>query len=158
MSYSFLKLIHLISVMLFLGNIITGLFWMYFATRTKDVKLINFVVRGIIKADRIFTIPGVIIITLGGFAAAGIGRLPILGTGWILWSIIMFSISGLAFMFRVAPLQRRLYNLTLTSPDDSNEFDWGKFNKVYKEWDIWGLIATLTPLAAIVMMVLKHPV
>ena len=121
MSYSFLKLVHLISVMLFLGNIITGLYWMYIATKTKDLKLINFVVRGIIKADRIFTIPGVIIITAGGFMAAGYGRLPILGTGWILWSIIMFSISGLAFMFRVAPLQRKLYNLTLTSPDDTNE-------------------------------------
>jgi hypothetical protein len=70
----------------------------------------------------------------------------------------MFSISGLASMFRVAPLQRKLYNLTLTSPDDTNDFDWSGFNKGYKEWDIWGLIATLTPLAAFVIMVLKHPV
>lgn len=157
MVYNYLKLIHLISVMLFLGNIITGLFWMNIATRTKDLKLINFVIKGIIKSDRIFTIPGVIIITTGGFMGAIYGRLPILGTGWIFWSIIMFSISGLAFMFKVAPLQRKLYNLTLNTTNVTNQFDWGKFKKIYKEWDIWGIIATLTPLAAFVMMVLKKP-
>jgi len=37
------------------------------ATKTKDIKIINFVMKGIIKSDRIFTIPGVIIITAGDF-------------------------------------------------------------------------------------------
>src|SRR6186713_385742 len=113
MDYRFLKLIHLIAVMIFLGNIITGLFWMYIAVKTKDLKIINFTIKGIIKADRYFTIPGVIIITAGGFLAAIYGQLPILRTGWIFWSIILFSISGLAFAFKVAPLQKRIYNLTL---------------------------------------------
>ena len=156
MDYSFLKLIHLIAVMIFLGNIITGLFWMNIAVKTQDLKIINFTMKGIIKADRYFTIPAVIVITAGGFLTAIYGHLPILGTGWILWSIIMFSISGLAFAFKVVPLQKKVYNLTLNK-ETSTDFDWTNFRRAYSSWDIWGLVALLTPLAAFVMMILKIP-
>jgi len=156
MYYNYLKLIHLIAVMIFLGNIVTGLFWMRIAVRTKDLKIIHFAMKGIIKADRYFTIPGVLIITAGGFLAAINGHFPILRTGWILWSIIMFSISGLAFAFKVAPLQREIYNLTLNK-EQTDDFNWEDFKKIYIKWDIWGLIALLTPLAAFIMMVLKLP-
>ncbi|HMI79013.1 MAG TPA: DUF2269 family protein [Ferruginibacter sp.] len=154
MNYTYLKLIHLIAVMIFLGNIITGLFWMSIAVKTKDLNIINFTMKGIRKADRYFTIPGVIIITAGGFLAAIYGHIPILRTGWILWSIIMFSVSGLVFSFRLAPLQKKIYALTVNNRDN---FDWKYFNKLHLEWDIWGIIALLTPLAALVMMTLKIP-
>jgi uncharacterized membrane protein len=156
MDYTYLKLIHLIAVMIFLGNIITGLFWMRIAVRTKDLKIITFTMKGIRTSDRYFTIPGVIVITAGGFLSAIYGHFPILHKGWILWSIIMFSISGLAFAFKVAPLQKRIYTLTLNKETSTN-FDWNNFNKVYLEWEIWGLIALLTPLAAFIMMTLKIP-
>jgi len=42
-----------------------------------------------------------------------LGSIPILGTGWIRWSIVLFSISGLAFMFCLAPLHARLADLAL---------------------------------------------
>ena len=66
MDYSYLKLIHLFAVMLFLGNIVTGLFWMRIAVKTKDLKIISFTMKGIITADKYFTIPGVLVITAGG--------------------------------------------------------------------------------------------
>lgn len=156
MDYAYLKLIHLIAVTLFLGNIITGLFWMHIAVKTRDLKIISFTMNGIIKADRIFTIPGVIVITAGGLMAAIYGHFPILRTGWIFWSLIMFTVSGLAFMFKVAPLQKKIYHLGLNK-DSFTEPEWIHFNKVYLEWDIWGLIALVTPLAAFVMMTLKIP-
>jgi len=112
--------------------------------------------KGIIKADSYFTIPGVIIITAGGFMAAIYGHYPILRTGWIFWSIVMFSISGLVFGFKVAPLQKRIYRLT-SNMENSKGFDWVNFHKTYVAWDIWGLIAILTPLAAFIMMTLKIP-
>src|SRR6187397_1286256 len=112
MNYSYLKLIHILAVMIFLGNIITGLFWMHIAVKTKDLKIIIFTIKGIRDADRYFTIPGVIVITTFGLLAAIFGHYPILRTGWIFWSIIMFSISGLSFMIKVAPLQKKIYDLT----------------------------------------------
>jgi len=59
-------------------------------------------------------------------------------------------------MFKVAPLQQKIYKLTLTE-NNKNNFNWTNFRKLYIEWDIWGLIATLAPLAAFVMMILKIP-
>jgi len=154
--YTYFKLIHVIAVMIFLGNIITGLFWMRIAVKTKDLKIINFTMKGIRAADRYFTIPGVIVITAGGFLAAIYGHLPLLRTGWIFWSRIMFSISGLAFGFKVAPLQKKIYHLTLEEKI-SKDFDWPNFHKAYVQWEIWGFIALLTPLLAFGMMILKIP-
>lgn len=154
--YLLMKLIHVVAVILFLGNVITGLFWKAHADRTKDLRFITHTMDGIIRADRWFTIPGVILITLAGIFAAVESRLPILGTGWILWSIIAFSASGIAFAWKVAPLQKEL--LALTTDADHETFDWSIYRSRSRAWELWGLFATLTPLAAVVMMVIKRPV
>lgn len=152
--YLVLKLIHITAVILFLGNVITGLFWKAHADRTKDVRFIAHTMHGIIRSDRFFTIPGVVVITAAGiFAALQVG-LPLIRTGWILWSIILFSISGIVFGARVAPLQKQLLALA-TSADAS--FDWTVYRAKSLQWEVWGLIATATPLLAVAMMVLKRP-
>ena len=65
MGTAYFKLIHVLAVIIFLGNIITGLFWMRIAVKTKDLRIIHHTMNGIIMADRYFTIPGVIVITVG---------------------------------------------------------------------------------------------
>lgn len=149
--YQVLKFVHVVSVVLFLGNIITGLFWKWHADRTRSAVLIAHAFRGIILADRIFTIPGVILITATGFLAAMRGGFPILGTGWILWSIVLFALSGVAFGWKVAPLQKRIVAMT----ENATELDWPAYRRVSLEWELWGLFATLTPLAATALMVMK---
>ena len=154
MLYLFLKLLHIIAVILFLGNIITGLFWKFHADRTGDPRIIMHAFEGIIRSDRWFTIPGVVVIILAGVGAAIIGRFPILGTGWIFWSTVLFAISGLAFSFKVAPLQIRLANLA-RSGMETEQMDWHLYHTLSRSWELWGLVALLTPVAAVVLMVLK---
>ncbi len=156
MNYTFFKLVHVLAVVIFLGNIIVGAFWMHFAAKTKDLRIISFTMKGIIKADRYFTIPGVVVITAGGILAAIYGHFPLLRTGWILWSIIMFSLSGLVFAFKLAPLQKSIYHLTLIGETENN-FDWKAFDKMLLAWNMWGFISILTPMAAFVMMIFKIP-
>lgn len=156
MEYTFYKLLHILGVLLFLGNIITGLFWMHIAVQTNDVKIVGHSIRGIILADTFFTIPGVIIITATGIMTAIIGHYPILGTGWILWPIILFIISGAAFMAKVAALQKAMSAMTANDRSGS-DFDWVTFRSLYRSWELWGLIATVTPIAAAAMMILKLP-
>ena len=157
--YLFLKVIHICAVVIFLGNIITGLFWMAHAKKTKDPAVIAHTMRGIIRSDRWFTIPGVIIIVVGGFSAAINASIPILRTGWIFWSIVLFTVSGLAFAWRVAPLQQKIYKMTReVSGGKKENFLWHEFERQYKAWELWGAIALITPLAALVMMILKIPV
>ena len=151
MAYSYIKLIHVLFVIIFLGNITIGLFWKIFAEKSKDPDKIAFAFKGIIKADRYFTVPGVIGITLFGIAGAMHAGIPILGTGWILWSIILFTISGIAFMAKLVPLQKKLAALA----SDKEKFNWEAYHQLSKQWDLWGYIALLTPWIAVILMVIK---
>ena len=153
--YVVLKTVHIIAVILFMGNIITGLFWKAHADRTRNVKFIAHTMDGLIRADRWFTIPGVVVITAAGIFAAIQAGLPLLRTGWILWSIIAFSASGIAFAWQVAPLQKEL--LALTRDADETAFDWALYRSKSLRWELWGLFATVAPAIAVVLMVLKRP-
>jgi uncharacterized membrane protein len=94
--YLVLKLLHLAGVVLFLGNIIVGVFWKQFADKTRNAAIMATTIDGIIAADRVFTIPGIVILLVGGIGAAIVGGIPILKTGWLLWGIVAFILSGAA--------------------------------------------------------------
>lgn len=153
-TYLALKLLHIAAVVAFLGNITTGLFWHRIAARTQDPKLLAFTIDGIIKSDRLFTVPGVVVIIAAGVALAIIGRYPILGTGWILWSLVLFSISGIAFMAKLAPLQRELRALAEDGAR-SGRFDVAAYAALTRRWELWGAVALVTPLLSLVLMVMK---
>jgi uncharacterized membrane protein len=151
--YQLLKFIHVFAVIIFMGNIITGLFWKRHADRTKNRAIIAHTMDGLIRADRWFTIPGVVVITAAGVLAAVRAGLPLLGTGWILWSIVAFSLSGLAFGLRVAPLQKQLLELSAVRAGAS--FDWASYHSKSLQWELWGLFATITPAIAVLLMTWK---
>jgi uncharacterized membrane protein len=152
--YPWLKLIHVLAVVLFLGNIITGVFWHKHAERTRDARLIAHTMAGVIKSDRLFTMPGVVLILASGIFAAIQGGFPILGTHWILWTLVMFGISGVVFMFKLGPLQRTMHKFAADGAA-SGTFDFDAYHRLSRQWDFWGAIATLTPLIGLALMVLK---
>ncbi len=153
MTYLAWKLLHVVSVIVFLGNITTGLFWAAHAHRTRDYRLIRSTFEGIVRSDRWFTIPGVIGIVVAGVAMAVEGDIPLLSTGWILWPVILFAISGIAFGVWVAPLQSRIVRMVRDA--ESGDDTWNAYHRLYRRWELWGLLALLTPIAALVIMVLK---
>lgn len=152
--YLALKVLHILAVVLFLGNIMTGVFWKAHGDRTGDPRIMAHTLDGIIRSDRWFTIPGVLLIIVFGIGAAMVARLPILGTGWILHSLILFGISGLAFVGQVAPLQRKLWALAQVGAA-GGQWDPSAYHRLSRRWEFWGAVAVLTPLAALVLMVVK---
>ena len=151
--YEALKLLHVLAVVLFLGNITIGVFWKMHGDRTRDPCIIAHTMSGIIGSDRAFTVPGVILILIGGVGAAIVGKLPILHTPWIAWSIGLFTISGIAFMARLVPVQRELLAVARAGADGT--MDWARYGKLSAEWKLWGMVALLAPVLAAVLMVLK---
>jgi uncharacterized membrane protein len=152
--YHVFKVIHVLAVVLFLGNIITGLFWKAHGDRSRNVRIMAHTLAGIIRSDRWFTIPGVVIITVAGVAGAIQGGLPMIGTRWILWSIVAFALSGIAFGWKVAPLQKQLAAMTANAKDES-ALDWTSYRSKSLQWELWGGFATATPIVAVILMVLK---
>jgi len=152
--YLWMKLLHVLAVVMFIGNIVTGVFWHRHAARTRNPRLLAHTMDGVIRSDRLFTMPGVIVIIATGVLAALAGGLPLLRTGWILWTIVLFAISGLVFMAFVAPLQRRLLALAQAGSAQGN-FDYGAYARLARRWEFWGAVALLTPAAGLALMVLK---
>lgn len=153
MLYLVLKFLHIVSVVLFLGNIITGVFWKVHADLAGDLRSRAQALDGIIKSDRVFTMPGVFLIIGTGVALALLGNLPLLRTPWILWSIVLFGISGLAFGMFVAPLQKKLL-ANVRAGIDGN-WNQGGYDALSRRWTVWGTIATGAPLIAVFLMVMK---
>jgi uncharacterized membrane protein len=153
MMIAVLKLIHVLAVIAFVGNITVGLFWKRFADATRDPAIIAHTIAGIIRADSIFTIPGIVVIVAAGVATAMAAGYPILGTGWILWGIIFFGIAGAAFG-PVARAQRLLLDLARQS-SASGDLDWPEYRRLSSTWDLWGTIALIAPLISVALMVLK---
>jgi uncharacterized membrane protein len=152
--YLWMKLLHILAVVMFLGNITTGVFWHRHAARTRNPRLLAHTMDGVIRSDRLFTMPSIFVIIGTGIVAAVEGGLPLLRTGWIAWSLALFAVSGLLFMFRVAPLQRQLRTLAEAGAG-SGSFDYDAYHRVALRWELWGAGATLTPVLALALMVLK---
>jgi uncharacterized membrane protein len=152
--YLWMKFLHLLAVVAFVGNIVTGVFWHKHALRTRDPRLIAHAMDGVIRSDRLFTMPGVVVIIASGVIAAMQGGFPILRTGWILWALVLFAISGAVFMAKLGPLQRRMRDAAQVGAT-SGAFDLDAYHPLAKQWDAWGAVATLAPLGALALMVLK---
>ena len=153
MLYLVLKSLHILSVVLFLGNIITGVFWKVHGDLVGTASARAQAIDGVIRSDRWFTVPGVFAIIITGVWMTYEAHLPLLGTKWILWSLILFGISGACFGIFVAPLQKKLLaNARASEAGNANETE---YKKLSNAWAFWGAVATIAPIGALALMVLK---
>ena len=153
MLYLSLKAAHVLGVVLFLGNIITGVFWKVHADLAGTLPARAQALDGIIKADRWFTVPGVFIILVTGIWMALLADLPLLRTFWIAASLALFGISGLAFGVAVGPLQKKL--LANVRAGLGGTWDESQYKALSRSWGISGLVATVAPVMALALMVIK---
>ena len=153
MLYLVLKALHVLSVVLFLGNVITGVFWKFHGDHVGTLPARAQALEGIIRSDRWFTMPGVFAIIITGVWMALDAHLPLLGTKWILWSLILFGISGACFGAFVAPLQKKL--LANVRDGISGNWNQSEYHRLSRAWELWGAVATLTPAIALFLMVTK---
>jgi uncharacterized membrane protein len=68
---------------------------------------------------------------------------------------VLFAASGFVFGRRVAPLQREIVKVAGTA--EPGAASWDAYKKLYDGWALWGLVALLAPVGAVVIMVLKPP-
>jgi uncharacterized membrane protein len=152
MLYLSLKALHVISVVVFLGNVITAIFWKTHGDRSGDLRGRALALDGVIRADRLFTVPCVVAIIATGVALVFVGRLSFLTT-WILWSLVLFGAAGAVFQFQVGPLQKKL--LANVQAGLGGQWNESEYQQLSGRWRFWGWVATGAPLLALILMVLK---
>jgi len=152
-SYLIFKTIHIVGVVIFVGNIAVTAWWKTLADLTRDPKIIAFAQRQVTLTDYVFTAGGIVLLLIGGMEAAHAGNLPLAATPWIAYGSILFAASGFIWIAVLIPLQAKLARLSRGFADGGPIP--GSYWRLEKRWAIFGGIATLLPIAAIAVMVGK---
>lgn len=147
-SYNTHKLLHLIGVMLFMGNMTIGPIWFSFAYYSKSKELLNFANKLLQITDIYVTIPSIALTVINGLCLASVFG----GTKNQTW--LYYSVLSLFFMwFLSIPLiylQEKLYTTIELEPD--NEI---KIKQYLYYWGILGTIVMIPPSIIFYLMVIK---
>ena len=105
MSYETFKVVHLLGVILFLGNIIVTGAWKVLADRTGEPRVIAYAQRVVTLTDWIFTAGGAALILIGAYGMAAVGHLDLRGSAWLIWGQAIFVASGVIWLIILIPTQ-----------------------------------------------------
>jgi uncharacterized membrane protein len=151
--YLAFKVIHLLGVVLFLGNIIVTAVWKTLADRTREPRTIAYAQRLVTVTDWIFTLGGIVLILVGGYGMVANAGLDPLGQTWLIWGQGLFIASAVIWVLILIPTQIAQAQTARTFAQGGQipESYW----RLGRRWAIWGTIATLLPLANLYFMVFK---
>jgi len=82
--YTAFKVIHLLGVVMFLGNIIVTALWKTLADRTREPRVIAYAQHLVTVTDWVFTAGGVLLLVIGAYGMVATGGLDPFGTPWLL--------------------------------------------------------------------------
>ncbi len=151
MLYSILKFLHVAGVILLLGNVTITAYWKVFADRTNEPNVVAHAQRSVIVADWLFTLPDIALILAGGYGMVLAGGIDPIGTPWLMWSQILFFVSGLVWLAILVPAQIRQARMARTFAAGT-EIPPGYWRDS-RLWLIWGIIATVPLVGAIYLMI-----
>lgn len=152
-TYLWLKSLHLLGVVLFLGNIIITGWWKTMADRTKNPVIIAFAQRQVTLTDWIFTVGGVVLVLAGGIGNALLHDMDYLHTYWLAWGTWLFIASGIIWALVLIPVQ-------IAQEKMARQFANGgeipaRYWKLGRLWTVFGTLATLLPMINLYWMVFK---
>lgn len=153
MTYSVFKFLHVLGVVLLIGNVTITAYWKVLADRTRSTALVTHAQQGVIYADWLFTLPGILLILGGGYGMVWEAGLDPFGTDWLVWSQALFFLSGLIWLGILVPAQIR-QSRTVRSLDLKDEIP-QSYWRDGRLWLIWGIVATVPLIAAIYVMIVK---
>ena len=153
MSYNAWLSLHILGVVLFLGNIIVTAVWKMLADRTKNPPVVAYAQRLVTVTDIAFTATGAALIIIAGQVMArefgGVFGGPLwLTLGWSLF--IASCVIWLAILIPIEVMQQRLargFRNAPTIPD--------RYWRLSRLWAVFGVIATVLPLFNLYLMVFK---
>jgi uncharacterized membrane protein len=156
-SRTLLLLAHLLGTVAFFSNFVAAIFWQRRAAHAREPAVVAYAFRTLNAGDLWITPISVFLLLASGVGLALLGGLPLLATGWILWSTAAFLASGLVFVFGVLPLQRRIarWTTSASAAAGSSEFDWERYDREARRWSTPAHWSLGLALFALIVMVVK---
>ena len=145
--------LHIVSAVVFMGNIITAAFWKVRADRSGSMETMANASRTLLLADIAFTGPGI-----AGLLATGIWMVSLTGwerleEPWLGISLVLLALTAIIWGAGLLPLQFRMARLSRLQADNITSDP--AYRRASKIWPMLGGIATLMPVVILFLMVLK---
>ncbi|WP_137180396.1 DUF2269 family protein [Roseomonas sp. AR75] len=153
MAYDVLLLLHVLGVVLLMGNVTVTSVWKLYADATRDPRIIAFGQRLVTITDWFFTFWGILLLIIGGYGAAWVAGLDPLREDWLVWSQAMFAVAGAIWLFALVPIQIRQARLARRFADGGPIPP--EFWRLAYWWIGLGLVATVPLVAATWLMLRK---
>ena len=83
LTYPQFKFLHILGVVLLIGNVTVTAVWKVFADRTGQATIVAFAQRLVTYTDWAFTLGGVALLMIGGYGMAITSHLPLFGSTWL---------------------------------------------------------------------------
>jgi uncharacterized membrane protein len=147
--YAAHKFLHLLGIVTFLGNLIAGPLWLWFAAYQDGGRHLRFAVRTLDAADVWLTTPGVQLTAWNGLALAaalgGAQRAP-----WLVEALAWLVLTSLFSLVLLIPLQSAV--VRAAEGDDA-----AATRRALIRWSVAGMIVMLPLTAVAWLMVAKVP-
>lgn len=146
--------LHVLGAVLLIGNALVMAVWLTAASLTHRESAQRSAARAVMAGDVWCTIPGVLLLAMNGVAMvfdrygglSGVATTPFIGIG-----MVLLVATGVAWGFGVLPAQAALLRIA----NAVGALDQGAFGGAMRRWSVWGIVATLLPILAVVIMRVK---
>lgn len=153
MTYSLIKTLHILSMVLLFGTGLGSAFYKWMADRTGDVTHIAITNRHVVLADWFFTTPTVIFQPLSGLWMVYLLGLP-LATPWVAASLTLYMLAGLCWV-PVVWLQIRMQRIAENSVATQSTLP-DTYWRMTRSWFWLGVPAFTAMVLVVTLMVFKH--
>ena len=152
MEYLIIKWLHIVSSTMLFGTGLGSAFYMFFASRTRDPRVIAVVVKYVVIADWLFTTPTVILQPASGLYLVYRAGFPLVSS-WIAWSIGLFFLAGAAWL-PVVWMQLRMRDMAQQAALAGTSLP-AKYWSLLHAWVALGVIAFAALVVVFYLMVVK---
>jgi len=152
-TYFLVKCLHILGVVLFLGNIIVTGWWKTMADLTKQPRVVAFAQRQVTLTDVFFTAGGAVLVLVTGIVNAHFFSMDYWHIRWLRWGLWLFIISGVIWALVLIPIQIKQARMARTFADGIDIPE--PYRQLGRLWAVFGIIATVLPMINLYWMVVK---
>nr|APZ78835.1 membrane protein [Stigmatella aurantiaca Sg a15] len=147
-----LRFVHLLAVVVFLGDIAVTAIWRLLADKTREPRVIVYALRLVLITDKYLLMPSSLVLATTGFLIAHLRNIPV-------WTIpayavgqVLFILSGVLWNLVLRPIQGR--QLALAESLEASGANFEDYLLLTKKWFRWGILTMACAFGSLVLMVL----
>lgn len=152
MSYEIWKWLHVLSSTVLFGTGMGSAYYMFFASRTRDPRVVASVVGLVVWADWLFTTTTIVFQPLSGLFLARIAGFP-LASPWLLWTYALYVLAGVCWL-PVVWMQIRMRDMARQAVAEQTELP-PLYWRYLRYWVLLGIPAFFALVIVFYLMIAK---